>query len=123
VLVAGAAATQIHVPPSRVLMIDLGVVLGGLTGAAAASPLLFGGEHTEGKDRAWLASVAAGTIAGGIVAYFVTQPTPREHSSEAAEGETASRPAALPYVGIIAMSPGNDGAPHPIYGGGLTGSW
>src|SRR6185369_2651058 len=44
---AGILSTQVRVSPSRVLLVDLGVGLGGLAGAAAASPLLFG-DITEG---------------------------------------------------------------------------
>src|SRR6185503_8770633 len=69
VLTAGLLATQVRTSPSRVLLVDLGASLGALTGAAAASPLLFVEEgESEGRSRAWLSSIAAGTIAGGVLA-------------------------------------------------------
>lgn len=116
VLVAGALATQVSVSSNRVLLIDLGVVLGGLTGAAAASPLVFGEEQTEGKDRAWLSSVTAGFIAGGVVAYFMTEPSER--------APTRSRgPRVAPYLGVVAEGLGRDGRREPVYGGGVQGIW
>jgi hypothetical protein len=121
VLVAGTLATQIHVASSRVLLIDLGAGLGGLAGAAAASPLVFGKEHTEGKDRAWLASVAAGTLAGGILSYLVTKPP--AHDASALARSSRGRPALLPFGGIIGETEGGDGSREPIYGGGVQGTW
>ncbi|MBK7579075.1 MAG: hypothetical protein IPI67_02615 [Myxococcales bacterium] len=116
VLVAGALATQLQVASSRVLLIDLGVVLGGLTGAAAASPLVFGEEKTPAKDRAWLGSVGAGFVAGGVVAYLMTEPS--ERAAEAAEPTSM-----LPYFGVVAESVARDGRREPVYGGGVQGIW
>lgn len=116
VLVAGAVATQIHVAPSRVLLIDLGAMLGGLSGAAAASPLVFGKEHTKGKDRAWLGSVGAGMLAGGVLTFFVTEPADHESAM-------LCRAWPLPYAGVIATSTRRDGRVEPVYGGGLQGLW
>ena len=116
VLVAGALATQVRVASNRVLLIDLGTVLGGLTGAAAASPLVFGEEQTEGKDRAWLGSVTAGFVAGGLVAYFMTEPSERPASANDA-------PRLVPYAGVIAESRARDGQRQPVYGGGVQGIW
>jgi hypothetical protein len=118
VLLAGALATQVQVASSRVLLIDLGAGLGGLAGAAAASPLVFGKEHTQGKDRAWLGSVAAGTLAGGVVSYFITEPAP--HSGTA---RSDANPSLAPYGGIIAFCAGRDGHAEPVYGGGVQGLW
>ncbi len=46
---AGALATQVELAPSRVLLIDLGAMLGGLTVAAASSPLVFADERRKAK--------------------------------------------------------------------------
>lgn len=113
VLVAGAFATQLQVAPSRVLLVDLGAVLGGLTGAAAASPLVFGKTKTEAKDRVWLASVAASTVAGAGIALFITRP----------HAETSGRLQLEPYGGVIGESVGWGGRRAPIYGAGATGTW
>jgi hypothetical protein len=116
VLLAGAVATQVSVSSNRVLLIDMGVVLGGLTGAAAASPLVFGEEQTAAKDRAWLGSISAGFVAGGLVAYFITEPTDRETSDRGGLR-------ALPYAGVVAETVRGDGQRDPVYGGGLQGIW
>lgn len=118
VLVAGAVATQIHVAPSRVLLVDLGGMLGGLTGAAAASPLVFGDNKTKGKDRAFLASVAGGTVAGAAVGYFITRPKAR-HTGNGAAPDLA----VLPYGGVIGESVTEDGHRSPVLGGGVRGTW
>lgn len=112
VLLAGAIATQVDLSPSRVLMIDLGASLGALTGAAAASPLLLVDESagsSRGRNRWWLASVAAGTVVGGAAGAWFT----RGVSSTA-----TSRPL-LPSFGVVAISP--EGA--PAYGPSIHGTW
>ncbi len=119
VLVAGAVATQIHVAPSRVLLVDLGGMLGGLTGAAAASPLVFGDNKTPGKDRAWLASFAGGTVAGAAVSYFLTRPKARHAGDET----TPDRFAMVPYGGVVGESLTGSGRKSPVFGGGIRGTW
>lgn len=119
VLLAGTLATQIQVAPSRVLLVDLGGMLGTLTGAAAASPLVFGDNNTKGKDRAWLASMAGGTVAGATVSYFITRP--RAH--HAGDDESPTQWAALPYGGVIGESVSESGRRSPVLGGGVRGSW
>lgn len=115
VLAAGTLATQIEIAPSRVLMIDLGASLGALTGAAAASPLLIvNDEHKPGRDRAWLGTVAAGTLIGGGIGWFITRPG-------------ASKPrdphAVRPEVGVIGESSDGRGHRAPAYGISLRGTW
>jgi len=116
VLAAGALATQVHASPSRILLIDLGASLGALTGAAAASPLLLvGDEPTEGRDRAWLASIAAGTLIGGAIGWWATRP-----SSSA----SMSQPwAVLPWAGIVAETEGPNAERTLAPGGGVRGVW
>lgn len=116
VLVAGTVATQVQVASSRVLLIDLGTMLGALTGAAAASPLVFEEEQTAAKDRAWLGSIGAGMVAGGVITYFLTEPdTDKDASSRL--------PPLLPYAGRVGESVSRDGRTEPIYGGGVQGLW
>src|SRR5690606_27198402 len=72
-LTAGFVATQIpDPPPTRLVYIDLSAFLGGLTGAAGASPVLVGDEVTPTETRIWIGSVFAGTILGGILGYTLT---------------------------------------------------
>jgi hypothetical protein len=113
VVAAGITATQLQVNGSRVLLVDLGAGLGGLGGAAAASPLVFGDERTDAKNRIWVGSVAAGVVAGGTIGYLMTEPK-----------RTASefRPPFLPYGGVIGASATRTGST-PVYGGGVEGEW
>lgn len=115
VLAMGALATQFRVPSSRVLLIDLGAVLGGLTGAAASSPLVFGEDRSASKDRVFLASTGAGILAGGVVAYFVTAPS----VERSATAEASAR--WLPWAGVVG-SPVSTGHA-PGYGAGVQGLW
>jgi hypothetical protein len=108
VLAAGALATQLHLTSSRVLLVDLGVALGGLAGAAAASPLVFGDGVNPARNRAWLGAIAVGAVTGGTISYFVTEPAARS-----AQGQPAPS-AALPWAGLV-----GDSTP----GVGLHGFW
>ncbi len=73
-LVAGVAATQVPDPsPTRLVYIDLSAFLGGLTGAAGASPALVGDTVTPTETRLWVGSVLTGTILGGILGYALTR--------------------------------------------------
>jgi hypothetical protein len=74
VTLAGALATQIHTPsPTDMLSIDLSALLGGLAGAAIGTPLLVSQDPSERRDRVWLTGVAVGTVAGGVVGYYITR--------------------------------------------------
>jgi len=97
-LVAAAAATQLRVTPARVLYFDLGVMLGGLGGAAAASPLLF--DHPDaGAQRAFAALTGGAAIAGGVLAIITT----REHSGTPHEKRPRAR-TGLPTLGVLGES-------------------
>jgi hypothetical protein len=120
VVVAGALATQVSEAPSRVLLVDLGASLGALTAAAAASPLLLVDEETseEGRSRAWFLSVAAGTVIGGGLAWWVTRP------SDTGRSPTPARLSYLPFAGVIGEEreiPG--GRQRPVFGAGLRGAF
>ncbi len=117
VVVFGALATKFHIAPSRVLLIDLGATLGGLTGAAGTSPLVFGDERSEGKDRAFLASVGVGVVAGGTIAYLMTRPGPAKP-----EDEQAALPL-KPWAGIVGQTTDEEGEEIPAWGGGVSGVW
>ena len=97
VLIAGAAARWVTVEPSRVLIIDLGAGIGGLAGAAAASPFIVK-DRTEGGDRAFLLTTMGTTVAGGVAAWLWTRK-----STPAPPAKALS----LPHfgVGIIAAAP------------------
>jgi hypothetical protein len=102
-----AAATAVHLQPdaARVLTIDLGVLLGGLGGAAAASPLLFD-EPTPTKTRIWVAATGSGLVAGGIIAGLLSRPS--EPSEPTADRAPSAR-WALPTPGVVGASEGTPG--------------
>jgi hypothetical protein len=104
----GTVATMVEIPASRVLLLDLSTSLGGLLGAAAASPLLLVDETDPTRTRLWLASATVGAIGGGVIGWFATSP---------GDGEGAAKPAFLPYV---AIAPGASGA---RLDAGITGRW
>ena len=110
---ADFADTPEHVNPDPEV-IDLLTGLGGLTGAAVASPWVFGEAVTEAENRLWLASIAGGTLVGAGIGLLTTTPS-------RPESEAAARWAALPYAGVVATSPDSMGG--PALGGGLRGVW
>jgi len=113
VLAAGVAAIRLDVEPSRILIIDLGAGLGGLAGAAAASPFIVR-DRTEGGDRAFLLTTMGTTVAGGIAAWLWTRKSTPAPSSTALS---------LPRlgIGIIADSPPGFGPSQPVVGLGVSG--
>jgi hypothetical protein len=114
VIAGGALATQWKPPASQVLLIDLGASLGALTGAAAASPLLFvDGEPEKWQNRVWLASIAVGTAAGGVVGWWLTR--------RATTASATLAPVVLPNAGIIALD-GHGNALRPVFGALLSGT-
>ena len=113
-LAAGTLATQVTASPSRLLLIDLGMGLGGLAGAAGASPLLFG-EENKGRTRAFLGATLGGSLAGGTLAWLLTRNsavTPPKQASWLTTG--------LPTVGVIGASATSTGSV-PAYGIGYNG--
>jgi hypothetical protein len=72
-LVAASTAVYFRPDPARVLAVDLGLLLGGLAGASAASPLLID-SPTHEKVGGWVAATGGGLIAGGILAGWLSRP-------------------------------------------------
>jgi len=106
VLLGGALATQLDVPTSRMLLIDLGASLGALGAAAAASPLLIVEEEAHPtRTRLWLSSIAVGTLAGGTLAWWLTRG-----------GETRSALSLRPYAGAWPEEDGGAGANLGVWG-------
>ncbi|HEX3770519.1 MAG TPA: hypothetical protein VHV30_06640 [Polyangiaceae bacterium] len=103
---AGVLATQVTVSPSRVLLIDVGVGGGALIGAAAASPLIFQ-NLKAGATRGWLAATIGGSVAGGVLAWYLTRDVPAKASP--------SWLPALPVPSVLGTSATPAGA-KPIYG-------
>jgi hypothetical protein len=108
----------VDVPPSRVVLIDLGASLGGLTGAAVAAPVLFVDERaSKNRNRVWLSAIAGGMLVGGAVSAWMT----RNYASSPHTAPQAS--VALPFAGVIGESTGPSGSGVPVVGGGLAGTW
>jgi hypothetical protein len=117
VLIAGAAGPLgFDINASSVLMMDLGAGLGGLTAAAAASPLIALGDASRDRHRLWLLSVGAGVIAGTVVGYSLAG----NHSSAGASGASAELPSVLPYASYGPVGNGQKGA---MANFGLFGQW
>jgi hypothetical protein len=102
---AGALATRVTISTSRVLLIDVGTGAGALLGAAAASPLIFQ-DVTAAKTRGWLTATVAGSLVGGVAAYFLTRESSEEKHSWL-EG--------TPTVGVIGATPTASGSA-PVWG-------
>ena len=101
VLLGGAVATQLSITPSRALLLDLSASLGGLAGAALASPLLLVNESDPLRTRLWLSSAGAGIIAGGVIGWYATKPSGK------APPPKPSAFSILPYGGV---TPGKNGS-------------
>jgi hypothetical protein len=116
VLAAGLAATRIEASPSRVLLVDLAALLGGLTGGAVATPLLLTDDVTDARRRSWFGAVGLGTVAGATLGLLATD-----------DFETSTTTARVldhvhPYAGVIGTSVrGTSQA--PVYGGGVAGAF
>lgn len=82
-LAAGTVSIHVDVAPGDVLAVDLGAALGGLGGAALASPLVF--DHPDtGAQRAFLGIAAGSTLVGAGIGWWLRPersepkpPTPR----------------------------------------------
>ncbi|MCA9643659.1 MAG: hypothetical protein KC492_23365, partial [Myxococcales bacterium] len=122
VVSAGLLATQFEISASRALLIDLGIGLGALTGAAVASPLVFSDDTGEKENRYWAGSVAAGAVAGALIAYWMT-PSETQGLYDNAPNQTAQAVDVLPYAGVVGYSQDRQGKQHPVPGFGLQGSF
>jgi hypothetical protein len=110
VLLGGFLATRSAISPSRVLLVDLSASLGGLAGAAIASPLLLVDDTGPSRTRLWVASAALGTIGGGVVGWYVT-----------ASSDKATASSALPFLPYARALPNPRGG--STWDLGVTGDW
>ena len=69
-LLGASSAVVLRVDAGNILVVDLGMLLGGMAGAAAASPLLID-DLSANKTRGWVAATAGGLVAGGVVAWWL----------------------------------------------------
>lgn len=121
-LIASSTAVYFHPDAGRTLAIDLGILLGGLAGASAASPLLFGDQKPT-KTRGWVAATGAGLIAGGVLAWWLSSPEDEPAAAGTGKGSLATRTlisrASLPMPAIVGSAP----PPGEMGGSGLGVSW
>jgi hypothetical protein len=100
-LAAAALATQLRViPPSRVLTVDLGALLGGLGGAALGSPFLLH-DPDAARQRGWLATTGGGALVGATVALIVTRGAKK---ADDPGKKHASLPAVTPGIEVLGES-------------------
>lgn len=121
VLAAGILATQVETSSSRVLLIDLAALLGGLTGGAVATPLLLVDDLTDTHRRLWFGSIALGTGIGAVIGILAT---PSEQPRPMAESSAAPRLVErwTPQAGLIGFSEVGDRR-EPAFGAGVQGLW
>jgi hypothetical protein len=108
---AAGTASFVRVPTGRILLVDLGGAVGGLAGAAIASPLVFQ-NVTDAKARGFFAAAAGGVVAGGALTWWLTR---RERVPRVAwlDGVT-------PTFGVIGSSATREGSV-PAWGFGFAG--
>jgi hypothetical protein len=114
----GTLASFVTVSPSRALLVDLGTGLGGLAGAAAASPLVFENLN-PGKSRGFIAIAGGSALVGGGVAWFLTRTS--DHDKPLVE-KTPRSGHIVPFGGVVGSSATPSGQ-IPAYGGGLRGDF
>ena len=117
-LAAAAVGRRMEIAPGRVLAIDLGALLGGLGGAALASPLLFD-EPTKTQQRGWLGATAGAALVGAGIAWYTTREPAR--ADAAAEGVPLALADGAPLVGVLGESAAG-GRSAPIVGLGWRGA-
>jgi hypothetical protein len=107
-LLGASSAVVLPVDAGNVLVVDLGMLLGGMAGAAAASPLLIDDVSAD-KTRGWVAATAGGLVAGGVVAWWLAW----DGDDENAEAAASPWREAVPTVAQIGRppSPGEVGKP------------
>ena len=111
---ASAAVIFPRIGNGNLLAVDLGMVLGGLAGAAAASPLLID-DVNETKTRGWVAATGAGLIAGGIFAGWLVWDSDEPEPAK----EALSLLPSVGQVGVAAAGPGE--LPMTGWGASLSG--
>jgi len=101
----------VKLPTGRILLVDLGGAVGGLAGAALASPLVFQ-NVTEAKARGFFAAAAGGMLAGGAVTWWLTRKDRGPNVGFLRD--------VTPVLGVIGSSATREGSV-PAWGFGLGG--
>ncbi len=119
-LVASAVAISYHPDLTQVITIDVGILLGGLAGASAGSPLLFD-EADASKTRGWVAATGGGMLAGGALAWWLSlddddPPADADQPTDIGWSEVS-----LPVPGMVGIPPGPGELGQPGVGLQLNG--
>lgn len=122
VLAAGLLASQVPTSSSRVLLVDLSALLGGLTGGALATPLLLVDDVTDGRRRLWFGSIAIGTAAGALLGFLATENEQAPDPSRAPPAATALVQRWSPTAGVLGVSQVGS-RQEPFFGAGVQGLW
>lgn len=116
----GAATMSLFLRPttSRIVGADLGMLLGGLGGAALGSPLLLDSPSVA-RQRGWLGITGGMALVGGTIGWFVMRP-----KSPATNKPTkkADLPTTLPVLGILGESRAGERRA-PVLGLSWSGAW
>ncbi len=116
----GAAALSLHMRPStaRVVGVDLGVLMGGLGGAALGSPLLLDAP-TVTQQRVWLGMTGGMAILGGAIGWMATRPK----AAPAAKPTKKAEPLwSMPMFGLLGESRAGERRA-PVVGLSWSGGW
>lgn len=108
---AAGTASFVRLPSGRILLVDLGAAVGGLAGAAIASPLVFR-NVTEADARGFFAATAGGLLAGGAITWWLTRKDRGPH--------LALLEKVTPSFGVIGSSATREGSV-PAWGFGFSG--
>lgn len=116
----GAATMSLFLRPttSRVLGADLGMLLGGLGGAALGSPLLLDSPSVA-RQRGWLGITGGMALVGGTLGWFIMRPKfPTTHKPT----KKADAPLTMPVFGILGESRAGERRA-PVLGLSWSGAW
>jgi hypothetical protein len=116
----GAATLSLFLRPStsRVVGVDLGMLMGGLGGAALGSPLLLDSPSVA-QQRGWLGMTGGLALVGGTIGWFVTRP---KSSSAVKPTKKAEANWSLPVLGLLGESRAGDRRA-PVLGLSWSGAW
>jgi len=116
-LLGATAAVHFRPDVAQVLTVDLGTMLGGMVGAAAASPLLFG-EPDHNKTRGWVAATGGGLLLGAGFAWWLSSDDdPAAAESEMAFSDSGPEMGLVYRVGIPQLAMVGSPAPPGELGG------
>src|SRR5690606_14367208 len=106
---------------SDVFIVDLGLLLGGLAGASAASPLLFDKPEPD-KTRGWVGATGGGLVVGSALA-LIFLPEEDVGTSAALGGRTPAWWRVVPAPAVVGLAPSLGELPASGYGLRWHGAW